>query len=409
MESSECQNHRRQQHSAEVNTSTSSQSHSQSTTSRLTTSVIVWGFGLRTDRVKDRFVFYFVRRCVVGVVRMSLPFAVAETWKERLTTCFPDGNSPDEALLRDWQQQTLAQVDTIYSKYHQHTTTAAAFTQEEISQCLNETIRTWKAALPIQGAKSASASASVATSVSLFSGFGTGGLAAFFSWPATAEKTDEEIWQALSEVEYLDDVYHDWETEIQPWIRARLSSSSSTVTTSAACHLFRQWYGKARRQESPETTHITLGMMEMIFQIVADDSAMIETRELLLRRSSSSTLDTSDRSGTTSDPLYRRRLYALAILANMLVMVRVAGFPWATWQAAHGEDVYTLLWSLVHDPATPQRELFVEGLEALLDGSDKQVLAVFRKDWGTIKEQHQEGASHVLQPLGRFASALNGE
>jgi len=419
-------------------------------------------------------------------VKQTIIQVVTETWKERLTTCFANGNSPDETLLREWQQQTLAQVDTLYGKYYHHnetttTSSSSSSLEEEIQQCIRETISTWKSSQPLAESNKVSETTS---SFSLFSSFGNG-LPAFFSWPqlSSTEKTDEEIWQALGHVEYLDDVYPDWEDEIKPWIRARMSSSSSSAAT--ACHLFRQWYGKARHQESPETTQITLGMMEIIFQIIFDESQSTTiTRDPLLRvgldmvtdymvrkgtcpptlciqclwnasltmpptlvdtlssqdptgrwlrlalqthpslyrnlgavsldvtllanflRQSSSTETSDSSSKSDSFALPRRRhLYALALLTHMVITVRVSGFPWAAWHAARGEDVYALLWTAVRDPMTPNRELFVQGLEAWLDGSkeEERDRIVFRRDWVSfINEQHHDDSRKVLEPLERF-------
>lgn len=432
--------------------------------------------------------------------------AVAETWNDYLTAKFPQGHAcaldDDVVVLDDWKQTTVTQVRLIYG-HHIDDDNNNNLSDQDIRACIDEVIQTWKQALPSSQSIATSTTAAAPKSFSLFSslaGGGGGGLASFFSWPMIADNDNEdEIWQALMQkMEYLDDVWPDWSGEIRPWIQERLRRKQHQ--TEQACQLYRAWYDKARRQESPETTQLSLDFMQDIFEAVeesfqtttnttgAAQTSLLELgldmmTDFMVRKattppiaclqtlwkvscasnastSSSPSLLMQQRVLAAKDPrarwlrlylqthpsLYRnfgaaldisllaftslneyedddddvtseatrRHRYVLALLSNLLVTVRVRGFPWRQWlprthaeattaspsfqqeQQEHVQLVaaYRLLWAAVRDPATPHGDLYVQGLAALLAGSNynneknEGLVKTFRNDFAAIKAKH---------------------
>lgn len=425
--------------------------------------------------------------------------AVREAWKERLQASSSSSSSDAKAsakntMIADWKRQTFAQVASTYGAYYktQNSDDIVAVFQQDIENCIDETIQDWKDAPP---QVIANATNTTTTSFSLFTalGSGGGGLAAFFSWPSLVEKSNEdEIWQGLTRVEYLEDVWPDWTAAIRPWIQARLLLSNGN-----SCILCRKWYGKARQQASLETNAIVLDLMQDVFNAILGDPTnessssaasprtpcdLVNARKTLLSVGVDMVTDHLIRQGIASLPptvsltalwkasfrgndalvdtlaskdpggrwlhlflqthpfLYRqvgshldmmllahylqrrqdetlnsdhqqqqerRHLYTLALVANLLILVRVAGFPWETIHKNQSEAknlVYQMLWELVRISTTPNRDLYIRGLEALLSGSSgsqDQVREMFQKDWSTIQKEH---TSPELLPLFRFAT-----
>lgn len=404
--------------------------------------------------------------------------AVREAWQEHLLhqLSVDIANEDAAALIAAWKAQTLSQVTSIYGSYYHSGDKDGIVSQQEIETCIDTTIQAWKEAPP-KSSTDVAPSATKQTSFSLFASLGDGGLAAFFSWPTLAESdNEEEIWQALLRVEYLEDAWADWTTGIRPWIQARL------LQTLHGGRLCRTWYGKARKQASPETNAMILDFMQDVFTAVDSPTntttlpshdTLTASRQALLSVGLDMVLDHVTRQGivslppsiclvalwnasfdetlmdtlATRDPrarwlhlylqahptLYRqvgndldltllgdylqqqqtqpdalqqkRYLYVMAIMSNLLILVRVAGLPWdaiATGNQAK-DLVYQRLWTVVRDAETPHRELYVRGVEALLAGSNGQdgLRETFQKDWVLIKDHH---AVPELQPLHCFAT-----
>lgn len=392
--------------------------------------------------------------------------AVAETWKDLLTQKFPEGNPPsDDDVLEGWKVKTVAQVQLVFGKHVEE----EEVPEQDIRTWIDEALQEWKQTAPLAAAKAPTAgtlssSSAAPTSFSLFATLGGGGslLGAFFSWPMIAEsESEQEIWQGLAKVEYLDDVWPDWSSEIRPWIQKRMLQSDDD-----AVNLHRQWYGKARRQESPETTLLSLDLMENVFTALTEASENSSTSEktqfaLLelgldmftdylvrkgdcppimclaslwkasfshvlihalakkdpkanwlrlflqthpsLYRTVGTTLDISllaqsmEQSNRASKLFVGHQktqyFYSLAILSNLLAVVRVRGFPWKDWKTLNStssskDQVHQLLWAAVRDPEAPHRELYAEGLASSLAGSDGNRVSVFREEFASIKDEH---------------------
>ena len=405
--------------------------------------------------------------------------AVREAWQEHLLLqTYVDGANDDAAaLIAAWKAQTLSQVTSIYGSYYHSGDNNDIVSRQEIETCIDATIQAWKEAPP-PSSTAAAPSATTKTSFSLFASLGGGGLAAFFSWPTMAESdNEEEIWQALLRVEYLEDGWADWTTGIRPWIQARL------LQTRHGSRLCQTWYGKARQQASPEANAMVLDLMQDVFTAVdspanttttTSDDTLTASRQSLLSVGLDMVLDHVTRQGIASLPpsiclvalwkasfdntlmdtlatrdsrarwlhlylqahptLYRqvgkvldltllgnylqqqqqtqpdalqqtRYLYVMAILSNLLILVRAAGLPWDAIKTGNqAKDlVYQRLWTVVRDAETPNRDLYVRGVEALLAGSNSQdgLRETFQKDWVDIQDQH---AVPELQPLHCFAT-----
>ena len=212
--------------------------------------------------------------CTTTTIKDSALEAVRQAWQERLETCFPDKkklSNVDDALLSQWKEQTLAQVASVYRCYNHEEKVVVSLSPDDILACIDKTLQTWRNEAPV--VKKTTAAKYGGTSFSLLA---MGGLAAFFSWPAVQQDcaTDEDIWRALGQVEYLEDVLPNWTTDIRPWIQQRRHHNPQACTT-----LYRQWYGKARSQESPEKNVIVGDMMEDLFQARDNND---ETKETLV-------------------------------------------------------------------------------------------------------------------------------
>jgi hypothetical protein len=175
---------------------------------------------------------------------------VVEAWKEGLQTCCSsprDGDVPSDSLVARWKQESLAQLQDTYAKH-------IVFSEAEVHAWIDETIREWKT---LRASNISAAPAPAAKSNSSFSLFAGGGLSAFFSWPAIVDQPADDIWKALSKLEYVEDVWPDWTAEIRPFLVLGLQTGRPE-----ALPLHKQWYGKARRQASPETAQLSLDFLE---------------------------------------------------------------------------------------------------------------------------------------------------
>lgn len=327
---------------------------------------------------------------------------IQQTWKDYfLTVRFPDGSlaDNDDSILERWKETTIVQINQIYGKHVQ-------LSDQDISAYIDEGIEKWKQESGVAAAAPTKSTAAAPTSFSLFAslgaGAGGGGLAAFFSWPMIAEKENEqEIWNALVKVEYLDDVWPDWNSEIRPWIQKRMNSSPEH-----AWKLHQEWYSKARRQDdSAEVTQLSMDLMENVL-IVVDPSRSLSTTAVtttkflelgldmfidflirksmtpspacvaslwnaakseklveilgnkdpratwlrlylqlhpLLYRDVGATLDMSilaNKLGQDSSDhnINQQKFYALGLISNILVITRVSGFPWEQLLLAHANQ-----------------------------------------------------------------------